>query len=133
MKKILFFLTLFFLPLPTHAENSIVGKWKDKTNPAYQYEFKKGQDFIFTYTWNNKGKTQTRISKGIWEIGVWTITSSIGTERECNLTIYADTSQCCFKYKFIADNLIMTNEFKSNSYDGMCKNRVLIREKKEGK
>jgi hypothetical protein len=130
MKKILFFLTLFFLPLSAHAENRIVGKWKDKTNTTYQYEFKKGQDFIFTRTFSS-GKNS--VMKGVWEIGKWTRTLLNGSKQSCNLRIYAGTDECCFEYKFFAGYLIMSNRYKSNyqDFEGMCENRVLIQVKEE--
>ena len=130
MKTTVVFIVLFFLAFSAQAENSIVGKWKDKNDPfTYQYEFKESNDFMYTYTWINLlGETQINVVKGVWEIGEWTATSESGNKSSCNLTIYADTDQCCFDYKFVADNLILTNKYKSSNVP-MCDNRVLIRAK----
>ena len=61
----------------------------DKSNPIFYYEFKKENDFVFTKRWDYKGKTETRVSKGVWEVGAWTITKTVGIESSCNLVIYA--------------------------------------------
>lgn len=136
MKIIIPFLTLLIFATTVNADNNLLGTWKDKSeSSSHKYEFKKDHDFLYTYTWNNKGKMQSHVVKGVWETGSWTVTSSRGTETECTLTIYAGTAQCCFEYKFIADNLIITKRYETNSYAGMCDNRVLIKEskKKSGK
>jgi hypothetical protein len=130
MKKIIFFVSLLLLTSSALAEDRILGKWKDKNNPIYQFEFKKNQDFIFAHT---LGGGSDSITTGVWEIGSWTITDSFGTEEECNLTIYAGELQCCFNYKFIADNLIITCMYSDSSIIStelvfyLCTNRVLIR------
>jgi hypothetical protein len=59
-------------------------------------------------------------SKGVWDIGEWVVTSSSGNKSECNLTIYADTNECCFNIKFIANKLILTKKYNSSGYDVMC-------------
>jgi len=137
MKKIIFFVSLLLLTSSALAEDRILGKWKDKNNPIYQFEFKKNQDFIFAHT---LGDGSDSITTGVWEIGSWTIADSFGTEeRECNLAIYAGELQCCFNYKFIADNLIITCIYSDPSIISpelvfyLCTNRVLIRETKEKK
>ncbi|RZB33606.1 MAG: hypothetical protein SRB2_03872 [Desulfobacteraceae bacterium Eth-SRB2] len=128
MKKTLILAALCLFAVSAFADNGIIGRWKDKSEPtSFQYEFKKGNEFIYTHKWNYEGKTKTRVYKGVWEIGAWSITRSSGTSRECNLTLYAGTEECCFNFKFIGDNLILTNEYRSNSYGDMCKNRVLIK------
>jgi len=117
-------LSLFTLSVAA-KESSILGKWKDKSNPStYKYEFKKNQDFIYTYIW----KAKKEESKGVWDIGSWTATKG-EIKRSCNLTIYADTNECCFGFKFIANNLILTNEYSKDNFDSMCENRVLIKDK----
>ena len=129
MKKIIISALLFLTAVSAYADDSIIGRWKDKSEPSsYQYEFKKGNEFVYTCTWNYKGKTKSSVKKGVWEIGTWTITSSSGINRTCNLTIYAGTEECCFDFKFIGKNLILTNKYSSDSYENMCKNRVLIRD-----
>jgi len=128
VKKVIFFVSLLFLASSAHAEHSILGKWKDKNEPLRQFEFKKNQDFISTRTYRNGVST---VQEGVWEIGTWTVTRSNGAKRECNLSIYLGDNQCCFEYKFIADNLILTNIHKLG-YGDICNNRVLIRETKDG-
>jgi len=127
---VIIILSLNSLAFSANTENSLLGKWKDKTHPdIYHYEFLKSQDFVFTYTWNEKGIPQKDVKKGVWEMGQWEITSPSGIKSRCNLTIYADTVECCFDYKFISGNLIITNRYKSDSFTlGMCENRVLIKE-----
>ena len=131
MKRVIISAVLCLFAVSTYAENSIIGKWKDKSEPSsYQYEFKKGNEFIHTYKWNYKGQTKTRVRKGVWEIGAWTITKPGGIESSCNLVIYAGTEECCFSYKFIANNLIMTIKYKNDknyAIGGMCENRVLVK------
>ena len=129
MKKIIISALFFLTAVSAYADDSIIGRWKDKSEPSsYQYEFKKGNEFVYTHIWNYKGKTKSSVNKGVWEIGKWTITSSSGINRTCNLTIYAGTEECCFDFKFIGKNLILTNKYRSDSYGNMCKNRVLIRD-----
>lgn len=129
MKKLIIFALLFLIAVSAYAEDSIFGRWKDKSEPlSYQYEFKKGNEFVYTHKWDYKEKTKSRVNKGVWEIGKWTITSSSGINKTCNLTIYAGTEECCFDFKFIGKNLILTNKYSSDSYGSMCKNRVLIRD-----
>lgn len=128
MKKIIISALLCLIAVSAFAENSIIGRWKDKSDPSsYIYEFKEGNEFIYTHKWNYNGKTKTRVYKGVWEIGAWHITSSSGINRTCNLTIYAGTEECCFDFKFIGKNLILTNKYKSDSYGNMCENRVLLK------
>jgi len=130
MKKIIVFLALYFIAFSAHAENSLLGKWTNKINPGQQtFEFIKGHDFIHTYNWEKDGKAMTNLTKGVWETGSWTIAKSGDIKQSCNLTIYLDEDECCFDYKFVADNLIMTKKYSANSYSSFCENKVLIREK----
>lgn len=116
-------------PLNTYGANSIYGNWKDKSQPdLYGYEFNKNNEFVYIYNWVYKGTIKSSTNKGVWEIGKWIVTSPNGLENSCNLTVHADTHECCFDYKFIADNLILTNKYKSG-YTPMCENRVLIKGK----
>jgi hypothetical protein len=129
MKKSIFLLTIILQAFSAHAENSIIGKWKDKNDPAaHQFEFKVGNDFIYVNKWSYEGQRKSKQSVGVWEIGAWTITSPNGVERSCSLTIYADTKECCFEFKFLANNLILTNKYNSSGYGSMCENRVLIKD-----
>ncbi len=125
MKIISIFITLFFVTISAHAEDSIVGIWLDKSKPSYQqYEFKADHDFISTVIFTDKnGKSHKNVKKGVWEIGVWNITSSTGINSKCNLSIYLDSDQCCYDIKYIADNLILTNQYGSTY--GICANKVL--------
>lgn len=128
MKKIIFSALLCLIAVSAFAENSIIGRWKDKSNPSsYLYEFKERNEFIYTKKWDSKGKTKKNVYKGVWEIGAWDINRSSGINSKCNLMIYAGTEECCFNFKFIGDNLILTNKYKSESYSDMCKNRVLLK------
>lgn len=124
---ILIIMFLLLCPSLVYAENSILGKWRDKKelyeNP--QFEFKKNQDFIYTRTDSNGNSFS---EEGVWETGSWTVGKS-----KCNLSIYIGENQCCFEYKFIANNLILTSVYKSGYSPTICDNRVLIRETKEGK
>jgi hypothetical protein len=121
---------LLLVATSAQAENSILGKWNDKNQPsAHQYEFIKGHDFIYTHSWTHQGQARSSKSIGVWEIGSWKITKSNGSESSCNLTIYADTKECCFEFKFIANNLILTNKYSDGYGGSMCKNRVLVRSK----
>jgi len=130
MRLMLLLTTLSLFTLNAYAENSILGKWKDKSDPsAHKYEFKEGHNFIYIQKWNYQGKSKSSTSKGVWEIGEWTITSFIGGESSCNLMIYADSKQCCFNFKFIANYLILTIKHKSEGNGAICKNRVLIKDK----
>lgn len=132
MKKILILFALTFIVSLAQAEDSLLGKWTNKSNPGQQtFEFIKGHDFIHTYNWVKDGKALSNVKKGVWETGVWTITKSGGLTESCNLTIYLDDDECCFDHKFIADNLIMTKKYSANSYGSFCDNKVLIKEKKK--
>jgi hypothetical protein len=129
MKKIMFIVSLLLLVSSAHADDRILGKWKDKNKLCvYKYEFKENQGFIYTKTYSS-GEAST--TAGVWEIGLWTITRPDGVKKECELAIYAGEDQCCFEYKFIAGHLILTNIYKPGHGHGMCENRVLIRETKE--
>ncbi len=135
MKQLLIILiVLSFFSVTAYGEG-ILGKWKDKSEPSsYKYEFKKGNDFIYTRTWITDGKAKSSKELGVWEIGSWTVTSPKGNESSCGLTIYAGTLECCFDFKFIANNLILTNKYKSTNYSAsMCSNRVLVELEKEVK
>ena len=107
VKKIIFLVSFLLLASSAHADSRILGKWRDKTKTTINFEFKKNQDFIYTYTYPNGKNT---VEEGVWEIGSWTI-----GKRQCNLSIYVGELQCCFEYKFIANNLILTSQYKSGS------------------
>ena len=129
-KKILLTISILFIPLHVFGQDEFIGKWVDKTNPSkYKYEFEASQDFTYIYNYIDKGSKKDSVQKGVWEKGNWTITSANGSEKSCQLTIYADTKQCCYEYKVIANNLILTNQYKSESYGSMCESRVLVKEK----
>lgn len=133
MRKISLFILFVYLSFEASADSSLLGKWVDKTHPnIWLYEFSKNHDFTFiTNSVSNKKNTKI-VSKGVWETGSWVIYDNKNhTKRNCSLAIYAESNECCFSYKFIANNLILTNEYKSD-YDflsmySMCENRVLIR------
>jgi len=128
--KTLILLACAIFSVNAYGVNSILGKWKDKSAPSsHKYEFKKNQDFIYTYNWNDRGLPKSRTKKGVWEIGSWVVTKPDGNKQSCDLTIYADTNECCFSFKFIANNLILTNRYKTESYIPMCENRVLVKDK----
>jgi len=129
-KKNLLSISILFIPLNVFGQESFIGKWVDKTSPSnYKYEFEANQDFTYIYSYINKGSKKDSVQKGVWEVGSWTITNANGSEKSCKLTIYADTKQCCYEYKVIANNLILTNQYKSESYGSMCESRVLVKEK----
>lgn len=118
------------ISLNVSAGNSILGKWNDKSDPtAHTFEFKKGHDFIYNHKWVYQGKSKSSKSIGVWEKGSWVITNSKGSKDSCNITIYADTKECCFNYKFIANNLILTSKYTDGYGGTMCENRVLIKSK----
>jgi hypothetical protein len=115
---------------PFYEVNSIVGRWKDESFPSsYQYEFKKGNEFVYTYKWNvSSAQTTTHVYKGVWETGEWIIPGSSSFNKTCNLTIYVGTEECCFDFRFAGKNLVLTNKYSSSSLGDMCEDRVLIRE-----
>ena len=121
-------LLLLVIATNANADNALLGKWKDKSKPdVYRYEFAKNNDFIYTNTTNYSGKLNVNVSKGVWETGAWLITNNkTGAKHSCRLTVYAETIECCFEYKFIANNLILTNEHSTERYGSMCESRVLI-------
>ncbi len=41
MKKIIIIAILLVLSVSAYAEDSVLGKWVDKSNPIFYYEFKK--------------------------------------------------------------------------------------------
>lgn len=130
MRPLLTIVMLLVIASNAQAEKSILGKWNDKSDPsAHQFEFVKGNDFIYTHHWTYQGQNKSSKSIGVWEIGAWTVTSSSGSKSSCNLTIYADTKECCFEFKFIANNLIMTNKYSDGYGGSMCENRVLVKPK----
>jgi len=115
MKTLVIAIVLCLISLPSIADENLIGIWKDKSEPQkYIYEFKEENEFIYS-TKRSDGSVSTL--KGIWEIGSWEITCLRKVKIKCNLTIYAGTAQCCFKYKFIANNLILTNKYKSDYGD----------------
>ncbi len=122
-------LAVFALNLPcVFANDELLGVWTDKSYPdKYTYVFNKNNDFTYINKYIVQYKTKIDTSKGVWEVGAWTITAPKKTEQSCNLTIYANSNECCFAYKFIGDNLILTNKYKIQSYGSMCANRVLVR------
>ncbi len=128
--KLSVYIALILFTLNAYAADSIFGKWKDKSSPSsYKYEFKSNQDFIYSHYWKSQGNPKSSIKKGVWDIGDWSVTKPSGSKSSCNLTIYAGTNECCFDFKFIANNLILTNKYKTESYGSMCENRVLIKDK----
>jgi hypothetical protein len=132
MKTLVILATLACIVPASFADERIIGAWKDKSEPEhYEFEFKDGNDFVFTQTWGHVGELESRVLKGAWEIGSWKITNSTGLTESCNLTVYAGTQECCFEYKFIADNLILESRYTSNkkTYAIMCDNRVLVKSK----
>jgi hypothetical protein len=117
-------------PWQKYSKNNLIGTWQDKTYPRYQYKFLETHDFIYSTTYTDEGVKRSSLKNGVWEIGEWNVTSRKNIKSTtCNLTIYAGTKECCFEYKFIANNLILTNKYKSDPREAMCENRVLIREK----
>lgn len=131
MKTLAFLLTLCFMAVSAYAENNLLGKWTDKSNPGQQtFEFLKGHDIIYTYTWVKDGKAMSNERKGVWETGSWMIITKLGDIKQpCNLVIYLDDDECCFDYKFISKNLILSKRFSGNPYGSLCDNKVLIRAK----
>ena len=117
------------LTVNAHAEDKLLGQWQDKSNPSAQkYTFKENQDFIHIHNWEENGKGKSKKSVGVWEVGAWTVTSPNGNESSCNLKTYADTIECCFNYKFIAKNLILTKQYPIGYSGRMCENKVLVKE-----
>ena len=128
MKGLLVITAITFIVPASLADESIIGTWRDKTEPnSYEYKFNNENDFVFTRKLTYKGETKSQVLKGVWEIGSWKITNSFGLTESCNLTIYAGTQECCFEYKFVANNLILENKYNPNNASYMCNNRVLIR------
>lgn len=128
MKKIIITTVVCLISVSAYAENNLLGIWKDKSEPlTYQYEFKEDNDFIYIHKWKYKGKQKSIVYKGVWEIGEWTIKRSTGINSRCNLTIYAGKDECCFEFKFVGDNLILSNKYDSDSNGSMCENRVLVK------
>lgn len=128
MKALTTLVAMFVATASFSAENSVVGKWSDKSDPAaYSFEFAKGQDFIYIHRWTYQGQEKSEKAVGVWELGAWEITSPNGSKSSCNLTIYADTKQCCFETKFIASNLVLTSKYTNPYGASMCENRVLVR------
>lgn len=120
------------------AETSIEGLWakKGQDNPWHTYEFLDSGDFKRTYITRGKDATKT-ISVGVWEFGNWDVTThrSVKIVKECTLTIYLHEEQCCFKHKFVSDNLILTAMYnsrkKKDSFGGLCRNKILTKYRKE--
>lgn len=129
MKKILFVTILNLIAFNTFAQDRLDGEWYDKSEPnAHIYEFKKGQEFI--YTENSTFQSQPKNSKsiGVWEVGNWGITRANKDTDTCNLRVYAATRECCFEYKFIAKNLVLTLKQTNDGHKyGMCDYRVLVK------
>lgn len=115
---------------PYYEVHSIVGRWKDESFPfRYQYEFKKGNEFVYTYKWNvSAAETRTHVYEGVWKIGEWIIPGSSSFNKTCKLTINVGAEECCFDFKFIGKDLILTNRYSSSSSRDMCEDRVLVRE-----
>jgi len=128
MKKIIVFFAFYFLVVCAHAQDDLLGRWKDKNDPdLYQYEFRRNNEFIYKYSWKDQGQTQINEVKGAWKIGGWVIKRSGAISDTCRLKVFAGPMECCFDFEFISNNLIMKNKYSSNSYGGMCENRVLIK------
>lgn len=131
MSRWIITLIVIFFSMCSFADQSLFGTWVGKTSPEmYKYEFSKNNDFTYTHVyiwkWDNKERAITNISRGVWEVGAWTISHPKKADRSCNLTLYANSQQCCFAYKFISNNLILTNEYKTSGHNSMCANHVLI-------
>jgi len=136
------FLVLMLMATSANADNRIIGKWQDKGNPDQSYTFENGNEFTFAYSFVpvrdsyvlGQGTTKKHVVyKGVWETGNWTLTTKtngkVTGEEQCHLTIYAGEDQCCFDYKFIGNNLVLTNVYKTSAYARMCNNRVLVKYK----
>ena len=110
------------------ADERLTGEWVDKSDPdKHWYTFSDNSDFEFTNFHTYEGTTTKYVTKGVWETGSWEITKQNSvSKRSCNLTIYAGSDQCCFAYKFIANNLILTSEYSANEYRAICASGVLI-------
>lgn len=124
-----FFLLLVLTSIEAIADERLTGKWVDKSSPdTYWYTFSGNSDFEYTKFRTYEDKTYKDVVKGVWETGSWEITSKNSTsKRSCNLTVYAGTDQCCFAYKFVANNLVLTSEYSTEIFVGsMCSSRVLI-------
>jgi len=129
MKKIIIFLAFFFLMVSAHAQDDLIGRWKDKNSPDfYRYEFWRNNEFRYKYSWKDKGQTKTNEVLGAWKTGTLTFKNQNETSDTCMLLIYAGPMECCLDFEFIGNNLIIKNKYSSNSYGGMCENRVLIKD-----
>jgi hypothetical protein len=54
MKAIIITVLFCLFSFPSFADENLIGVWKDKSEPqSYIYEFKEGNDFIFTQKWDN--------------------------------------------------------------------------------
>lgn len=140
MKWLLIISLIILSPYFAQADEALLGKWVDKSYPEkYQFEFSKNNDFTFTSVVSNKNlvvkdlkasyvtKTKTNRYNGVWETGDWVITKGDGSKSSCSLTIYVGSDECCFEYKFIGNNLILTNKYSANKHSWKCVNRVLVR------
>ena len=129
MKKIIAFFVFYFLVVSAHAQDDLLGRWKDKNYPDfYRYQFWRNNEFIYKYSWKDQGQTRTNEVLGAWKTGTWTFKNQSGSNDTCKLLIYAGPMECCFDYVFIGNNLIIKNKYNSNSYGGMRENRVLIKD-----
>lgn len=122
--KIFTFLFLSSLTTYINASDPIVGKWRDKNANWEIYEFNSNQDFKYEYSRISSGLTKI----GVWELGSWKIAKPNGSKEECGLMIYVDGAECCFEYKFIAGNLVMSvKHVASSSSSFLCGNKVLVK------
>ena len=98
--KIVYLLISLLLSSVVSANSSITGVWVDKTNPDKgRFEFKAGNDFVYTIVSTYQGKTNEHVAKGAWEAGSWAIKFKDSAEKICNLSIYAESKECCFSTK----------------------------------
>lgn len=124
-----FFLLLVITSIVAKADERLTGKWVDKSEPdTYWYTFSGNSDFEYTHFRTYEDETFKDVVKGVWETGSWEITSeNSASKRICNLNVYAGTTQCCFAYKFVANNLVLTSEYSTEKFfASICSNRVLI-------
>ena len=126
-------MVLMLMAISANADIRIIGKWQDKGNPDESYTFENGNEFTFNYVLGQPPTEKHVVSKGVWETGSWTLTTNtngkITDEKQCHLTIYAGDEQCCFDYKFIGNNLVLTDVYKTHVFTRMCHNRVLVKYK----
>lgn len=122
MKKLTLILILAIFLGEVSAESGVYGKWNDKNKPSiYQFDFAENNDFTYIHKGNK--------IIGVWEIGVWSVTTQTSNRGTCYIRVYADNAECCFDSKFIANNLILTQLYTGGYTGEMCESRVLVRPK----